>query len=285
MYFKALRHVAPFEILMHRMVWSLVLLFPLMVLAGRSRRSWRPSRIAAPWPFSWPRRSLWAATGFCSSGPSTRTASCRPAWAITSTRSSMSCWEGSFSGNASGPCRKRRSSRPWGSSTSRCASAGSRGWRWRWRSASAPTVSSARWRRWAPLSGCHGTAHSVRAGLSVLPPCRRLGRISPLGPAPTCCWRLRLVTGLPLLMFISGARRLNLSTMGFLQYIAPSCTFLLAVLVYGEPFAAAQLVAFVLIWSALVLYSTDSILYFRKNGYAKRAAPSGKRSGSHQGRR
>lgn len=74
-----------------------------------------------------------------------------------------------------------------------------------------------------------------------------------------------LVTALPLLFFTTGARMLHLSTVGILQYIAPSCTFLLAVFIYNEPFSMTQLWTFALIWSALVIYSTDSVLYYRWN--------------------
>jgi chloramphenicol-sensitive protein RarD len=73
-----------------------------------------------------------------------------------------------------------------------------------------------------------------------------------------------LVTALPLLLFTLGARRLNLATVGLLQYIAPSCTFMLAVFFYGEPFAMAQLWAFILIWTALAIFSYDSIRYYIK---------------------
>ena len=76
-----------------------------------------------------------------------------------------------------------------------------------------------------------------------------------------------LITAPPLLFFTAGARRLHLATVGILQYIAPSCTFLLAVFIYQEPFKMAQLWTFVLIWSALVIYSTDSVIYYRKLGH------------------
>jgi chloramphenicol-sensitive protein RarD len=79
-----------------------------------------------------------------------------------------------------------------------------------------------------------------------------------------------LVTALPLLLFTTGARKINFSTVGILQYIAPSCTFLLAVFVYREPFRAAQLWTFVLIWIALLLYSVDSVLYYRRHHGAHR---------------
>ncbi|VEN73474.1 Uncharacterized transporter YojE [Candidatus Desulfarcum epimagneticum] len=69
-----------------------------------------------------------------------------------------------------------------------------------------------------------------------------------------------MLTGLPLLLFTMGARRLRLSTVGFLQYLTPSCTFLLAVFIYHEPFEFARMVAFVLIWIALLIYSVDMAL-------------------------
>ena len=73
-----------------------------------------------------------------------------------------------------------------------------------------------------------------------------------------------LFTALPLLLFTVGARQIHFSTIGILQYIAPSCTFLLAVLVYGEPFRSAQLLTFLLIWSALLIYTIDSFVYYRQ---------------------
>ena len=71
------------------------------------------------------------------------------------------------------------------------------------------------------------------------------------------------LTAFPLLLFTLGARRLNLSTVGFLQYIAPSCMFLLGVFLYNEPLSSAQILTFILIWTALLIYSTDSAMYYR----------------------
>lgn len=68
-----------------------------------------------------------------------------------------------------------------------------------------------------------------------------------------------VVTALPLLLFAYGARRIRLSTVGFLQYLAPSCTFLLGVFIYREPFDALHLGTFALIWVALAIYSVDSL--------------------------
>jgi chloramphenicol-sensitive protein RarD len=74
-----------------------------------------------------------------------------------------------------------------------------------------------------------------------------------------------LVTAIPLLFFTLGARRILLSTLGLLQYIAPSGMFLLAVFAFNEPFSMAQVWTFVFIWTALAIYSLDSIYYYRHN--------------------
>jgi len=77
-----------------------------------------------------------------------------------------------------------------------------------------------------------------------------------------------LVTAFPLLMFTIGARRLQLITIGFLQYIAPSCTFILAVFIYKEPFANVQICTFIMIWLALVVFSADAVLATCRSGQA-----------------
>ncbi|MDY6792832.1 MAG: EamA family transporter RarD [Thermodesulfobacteriota bacterium] len=74
-----------------------------------------------------------------------------------------------------------------------------------------------------------------------------------------------LVTAVPLLFFTLGARRILLSTVGLLQYIAPSGMFLLAIFAFNEPFSMAQVWTFVFIWTALAIYTTDSIRYYRRN--------------------
>jgi chloramphenicol-sensitive protein RarD len=66
-----------------------------------------------------------------------------------------------------------------------------------------------------------------------------------------------VVTAVPLVLFAAGARRLRLTTMGFLQYIAPTLTFLLAVFAYDEPFSARQGWTFALIWGGLAFYTLD----------------------------
>ena len=74
-----------------------------------------------------------------------------------------------------------------------------------------------------------------------------------------------VITALPLLLFGMGARRIHLTTLGILQYIAPTCQFFLGVVVYGEPFTWARLAGFGLIWLALVIYSVEGYAARRKS--------------------
>lgn len=80
------------------------------------------------------------------------------------------------------------------------------------------------------------------------------------------------VTAIPLLLFAAGARRVPLSTMGFLQYITPSILALMGVFLYGEPFAGPRAVGFVLIWVALALYTMEGLWAGRRAAAAARAA-------------
>lgn len=68
-----------------------------------------------------------------------------------------------------------------------------------------------------------------------------------------------LVTALPLVLFAAAARRLRLATLGQLQYLAPTCQLLLAVFWFGESIDPLGIIAFVVIWIAVGLYSFDSI--------------------------
>ena len=75
-----------------------------------------------------------------------------------------------------------------------------------------------------------------------------------------------VLTAVPLTFFTAGAKRINLSTLGLLQYIAPTGIFLLAVFYYHEPFSSVQVWTFIMIWAALAIYSTDSVIFLRKSG-------------------
>ena len=72
-----------------------------------------------------------------------------------------------------------------------------------------------------------------------------------------------LVTAVPLMLYANGAKLLKLSTIGMMQYIAPSMIFVLAVFWFREPFSATTLIAFLFIWSALAVF-TSSVFLSRK---------------------
>lgn len=87
------------------------------------------------------------------------------------------------------------------------------------------------------------------------------GHFGPTGM--TDVWLLMtsgLVTAIPLILFANGAKLLRMSTIGIMQYIAPTMIFVIAVFVFREPFSAARAVAFALIWTALAIY-TWSMFY------------------------
>jgi chloramphenicol-sensitive protein RarD len=69
-----------------------------------------------------------------------------------------------------------------------------------------------------------------------------------------------LVTAGPLMIYANGAKRLRLSTIAIMQYIAPTLIFLTAVFIFDEPFTAVKLVAFALIWAALAIYSVPLLV-------------------------
>ena len=77
-----------------------------------------------------------------------------------------------------------------------------------------------------------------------------------------------IVTAIPLMIYANGAKLLRLSTIGIMQYIAPTMIFIIAVFVFGEPFGTAKLVAFIFIWVALVIYSGSML----RTARAKRLA-------------
>jgi chloramphenicol-sensitive protein RarD len=74
-----------------------------------------------------------------------------------------------------------------------------------------------------------------------------------------------LITVIPLLLFNGAATRMKLSTLGFFQYIGPSCSFLLAIFIYKEELNFDKLITFCLIWIALMIFSLDSINTQQKN--------------------
>ncbi len=102
----------------------------------------------------------------------------------------------------------------------------------------------------APLGAAYLIVLAVRGG-------------GQLGHASTTTTLLLLGTGVitavPLILFTVAARRLPLSTIGFLQYLAPTGQFLLAVFAYGEPFEAGRLLAFGCIWAGLAVFTVSAL--------------------------
>lgn len=68
-----------------------------------------------------------------------------------------------------------------------------------------------------------------------------------------------LVTALPLMIYANGAKLLRLSTIGMMQYIAPTMIFITAIAVFREPFDRNRMIAFAIIWMALALYSLSML--------------------------
>ena len=81
-----------------------------------------------------------------------------------------------------------------------------------------------------------------------------------------------IVTGLPLVWFGHAARHLRLTTLGFLQYLAPSCSFFLGVFLFHEPFTRAHLITFTFIWIALAIFTTEAIWRWRSDRERERLA-------------
>jgi chloramphenicol-sensitive protein RarD len=81
------------------------------------------------------------------------------------------------------------------------------------------------------------------------------------GDASQIAWILLSgpLTAVPLLLFAAGARRMKLSTLGLVQYLAPTIQLILGVWVFHEPFDGTRLIGFVLIWSALAIVSADAL--------------------------
>lgn len=72
-----------------------------------------------------------------------------------------------------------------------------------------------------------------------------------------------LVTTVPLLMFASAAKRIPLSLVGILQYIAPTLQFLLGLLVYREPFSRERFIGYGIVWIALLIFAAEGFLAYR----------------------
>jgi chloramphenicol-sensitive protein RarD len=73
-----------------------------------------------------------------------------------------------------------------------------------------------------------------------------------------------IASAVPLLLFTAGARRAPLSVVGLLQYISPTLQFLCGVYLYGETFDRTRLIGFSIIWLALLVFTAESLLVYRR---------------------
>jgi len=83
-----------------------------------------------------------------------------------------------------------------------------------------------------------------------------------------------IVTAVPLIWFGYAARHLRLVTIGFLQYLSPSISFILGLFVYHETFTRQHFITFLLIWFALALVSAEAVLRWRTSKRVAAEAPS-----------
>jgi chloramphenicol-sensitive protein RarD len=116
----------------------------------------------------------------------------------------------------------------------------------------------------APLGSFYGL--TVETGLLFLPSLVYLAALQTTGQGAfgqTSLLTMALlvltgpVTAVPLLLFGSAARQIDLSMLGLMQYVAPTLQFLIGILLYREPFTTNTLIGFAIIWTALIILWTE----------------------------
>ena len=114
---------------------------------------------------------------------------------------------------------------------------------------------------------------TIESAILLLPAFGIVGwyAVSPAGPSFGTEWFLSLaivfagvVTAVPLLLFAYAARRMRFSTLGFIQYLAPTIVFLLGLIVFEEELEPAQLGSFILIWIAVAIFIGDLVIRSRR---------------------
>jgi chloramphenicol-sensitive protein RarD len=103
-----------------------------------------------------------------------------------------------------------------------------------------------------------------------------IGRSAFVASDPATCGKLMassVVTAVPLSLFAAAARRLRFSTLGFLQYLAPTLQFLLAVLVFGELLTPVKWAAMSCIWAAVGIYALDTLRSYQRARSNRTAMP------------
>lgn len=264
LYFKALQHVAPVEILMHRVVWSLAFIVALL--------TWR-------WQWAWlgdVLRRPKVLAGFAASALLLSSNWFIYIWAVNNGRvvdASLGYFINPLFNVLLGSLLLSERLRPVQWSAVALAACGV-AWL-TWQGGGLPWIALALaatfglyglLRKTAALGALDGLAletlllFPLAAGYLVL--LTQTGRSDFMTASAGTQWLLVAagpITAIPLLLFASGARRIPLSLLGLLQYIGPTLQLLLGVWLYQEPFGGARLAGFALIWSALAVYSLEGL--------------------------
>jgi chloramphenicol-sensitive protein RarD len=268
LYFKALREIAPMEILMYRVLWSLA--FIVLVLAWRRQWAWLKSVAHQP-------RVLgsFAASAFLLSANW-----CIYIWAVNTDRvvdASLGYFINPLINVLLGFLLLKERMRPLQWSAVLLAAAGVV---WLgWQAGHPPWIGLglgltfgfySLLRKTAALGALEGLAletvvlapfAAVALGWMALH-----GNVGFMNASSSTHWLLAAsgpITAIPLLLFAAAARKLPLSLLGLMQYVVPSMQLLLGVLLYREAFGVARLIGFALIWSGLALYSAHALMRTR----------------------
>jgi chloramphenicol-sensitive protein RarD len=265
-FFKQFGSVPAIEIIAHRVVWSLLLVAALLIVAGRLPAVWQAARD----PRILARAALAAALVMSNWLVFV--------WAVNAGRileTSLGYFITPLVSILLGVAvlGERLRGRQWIAVGCACLGVALEGWRigslpWVSLALAATFGSYGLLRKQLPLDAAGGllleTACAAPFAMVYLV---WLGNEGNFGSEVSMTWLLIAtgpVTAIPLLLFAIGARRLPLATLGFLQYTAPSLSFLVAIFFYGETMGLARLLAFAAIWAGLALYSADLVLQRRR---------------------
>ena len=264
-FYKQLAAVPALEIIAHRVVWSLLLVGALLIGRGRLNAVWQAARD----PHILARAALAAAL--------VMTNWLVFVWAVNAGRI-LETSLGYFITPlvsillAVVVLGERLRPRRWLAVGFACAGVALEGWRvgglpWVSLALAATFGSYGLLRKQLPVDAAGGllleTACALPLALGYLVWLGNAGNFGVDAPTSLLLAATGPVTAIPLLLFAIGARRLPLATLGFLQYTAPSLTFLVAIFLYDEPMNLARLLAFAAIWAGLALYTTDMVLQRR----------------------
>lgn len=263
-YFKALQDIPPIEITLHRMVWSLV--FLAIVLTWRRHWAWLGNALRRPKVLA----------GFTVSALILSSNWFIYIWAVNNGRvvdASLGYFINPLVNVLMGFVLLRERLRPGQWAAMALAAAGV-AWL-TWQTGQLPWIglllaatfgTYGLLRKTAALGALEGLSMETLLlfplALGYLVVLTLGGHNSFLTASTSSQWLLAAagpITAVPLLLFAAGARRISMSLLGVLQYIGPSLQLLLGVWLYHEPFGGARLAGFVMIWSALAVYSLEGL--------------------------